>query len=153
MIALDRPEMVLQAQLASATGTTEPVASVVARTIAQATKASFEDYQGRITRSVLSGATPVTICDAPSQNAFKAVEYVGIVNRSTDTEIVTVSTWDGVNRYPLIVRSLTPNQSLYYRKRRGWYLGGAASTAAAASSGVIGVGIIGIMIIGKPTFS
>jgi hypothetical protein len=151
MIALDRPELVLQAQLASA-ASTEPVASVVARTIAQATKASFEDYQSRLTRSVLAGASPVTICDAPAQNAFKAVEYIGITNRSTATEILTVSTYDGVNRYPLIVRALTANQSLYYRKRRGWYLGGAASQASGASSGVIGVGVIGIMIIGQPMF-
>jgi hypothetical protein len=122
MIALDTPTMVLQAALASATGTTEPVAHVVARTVPQSTKSSFEEYQSRLTRTLFTGAANVTICAAPQVNEFKAIEYVGVVNRSTDTETVTVSTYDGTNRYPLIVQGLAANQGLYYEENRGWYL-------------------------------
>lgn len=120
MISFDST-MVLQARLASATGTTEPVAHVWFFDTPPQVKPTFEDYQRAMTRTVLAGVTDTTICAAPRQGTIRNVFAISINNRSADTEIFTVSTYDGTNRYPIVDnQSLVTLKALVYENGAGW---------------------------------
>lgn len=120
MISFDST-IVLQVRLGSATGTTEPVCHVWFFDTPAGVKPTFEDYQRAMTRTVLAGATDTTICAAPRAGTIRNVFTLSINNRSADTELFTISTYDGTNRYPVIDQfSLATLKTLFYEHGAGW---------------------------------
>lgn len=120
MISYDST-MVLQAKTASAINTTEPVAHVWFFDTPPKTKEGFEDYMRAMTRTVMTNTTDVTICAAPAQGAIRNVFAIAINNRSADTELFTISTYDGTNRYPILDQySLATLKTLFYESGAGW---------------------------------
>ena len=121
MMALDYT-MVLQARTASAIATTEPVAHVWYYDVPAQSKPGFDEYQRALQRTVLTNTTDITICAAPRQGTVRNIVSVSIYNRSTDTEIFTVSTTDGTNRYPFENKTLATLETLHYENEEGWYV-------------------------------
>ena len=119
MISYDST-MTLQARTASAINTTEPVAHVWFYDTPAQTKPTFEEYQRAMTRTVMTNTTDITICAAPRQGTIRNVFAISIYNRSLDTEIFTVSTTDGTNRYPVVNKSLATLETLWYDNEAGW---------------------------------
>ncbi len=121
MIAIDST-MVIQARTATAINTTEPVAHVWFFDTPPQTKATFEDYQRAMKRTVMTNTTDITICAAPPAGTIRCVISIAIYNRSLDTEIFTVSTYDQTNRYPLENKTLATLETLHYENSEGWYV-------------------------------
>lgn len=121
MISLDST-VALQVRTASAINTTEPVAHVWYFDVPSQTKPTFEDYQRAMVRTVTTNTTDVTICASPRVGTIRNIIAIAIYNRSLDTEIFTVSTYDGSNRYPLENKTLATLETLHYENGEGWYV-------------------------------
>jgi hypothetical protein len=114
--------MVLQAKTASAINTTEPVVHVWFFDTPPQVKPTFEDYLRAMTRTVMTNTTDVTICAAPRAGTIRNVFAIAIYNRSLDTEIFTVSTYDSTNRYPLETKTCATLETLHYEDGEGFYV-------------------------------
>src|SRR5262245_33765296 len=122
MFALDLTSLSLRAKLASATGTTEPVWHVWYKHVPLARKEGNEEYPLAVKRTPMTGTTEAVICNTPPSVEIRVhIVSAIVVNRSTDTEIFTVETWDGTTAYPVIIHSLAANEFLAYEHGRGWY--------------------------------
>lgn len=118
-------ETKLQAVMASATGTTQPQAHVSFYDVPTGKKDGLEEYRIQLQRTTLNDTTAVDICDAPlTAGTVRIVTSVSIVNRSTDTEIISISTDVGGASRRIITKTLTTLQGLYYEQGRGWYTEG-----------------------------
>lgn len=113
----------IYAVMASATGTTQPVATVFFHDVPHDTKEGFEEYPGGRQITALNSTTEVTILSSPAKTAItRQVDGLAILNRSTDTEIITVGTYDGTTRSPMVVKQLQPNQSIVFTPDGGWQI-------------------------------
>ena len=115
---LDKTTISLQAALAGAVSASEPeihVDYLVWNNEGLPTKPAS-------TRSVMTGATDVTILAAPTTQGY-VHEPVGIsiYNKDTASVVVTVKTDDGTERI-IIKKTLTTLQSLCWDKNVGWYV-------------------------------
>lgn len=121
MISYDST-IVLQVRTATAINTTEPVAHVWFFDTPAQKKPTFEDYMRALVRTVMTNTTDITICGSPLKESIRNVFAISVYNRSLDTEIFTVSTYDGTNRYPLETKTLATLETLHYEDGEGWYV-------------------------------
>lgn len=113
---------ILQAFMASATGTTQPQAHVWYYDVSVSQKLGFEEYRPQLQRTTLDDTNTVDICSPPTgQETVRTITKVAIINRSTDTEIITVATSISANSRRIITMTLLTLQGLYYEQHRGWY--------------------------------
>ena len=121
MISLSSTLMVLQARTATAINTTQPVAHVWYYDVPARQKVGMEEYQRGMQRTVMTDTTDITICAAPPDtNVTRNIYALCINNRSLDTEIFTISTFDATNRYPLVTRSALTLEAIWYEDEGGW---------------------------------
>lgn len=127
MIALDSTLLTLQAVLASAANTTQPFAHVWYYDT-PGIASDYRTVRDRLSmqRTALNNTTAVDICAAPSKSGIsRQISELAIVNRSADTEIVTIQTTDGSTVGPIITQTLLTLESLHYNEEEGFYVMGA----------------------------
>lgn len=117
MIRLDNDLRKLEALLAGAVATTQPVSEVQYRDKRNLIENSKETTSQFAT---LNGATPVTICSAPGRAIYREVEEVIIRNPDSANVTATVRLNDNGTSYQIAGFVLRPNDQLQYTAAGGW---------------------------------
>lgn len=109
---------ILEALLASAVSTAEPVAAV-----------SYNDkaagFDGDTALVSLDGTTAVAICGAPAADAIRHIDYISIRNFDSAQVVLTVQITEGATTYKLIEATLEAGEVIGYTHSAGWYVNAA----------------------------
>lgn len=117
MIRLDSDTRKLEAVLAGAVATTQPVCSVSYRDKRNLVENSKETT---LQLATLNGATAVAICNAPSRAIYREVESVFLRNADSANVVATVRLNDNGSVYRLASFTLKPGDQLQYTDASGW---------------------------------
>lgn len=121
MICLDTSSKKLEIGLAGAVAANECHVTVVYYDVLPQTKDDNSEYKRATKLANTSGATPVTICEAPTQaGAVRNIEYICVQNADTSAAVVTVRIDDGGTDYNQYAQSVATLKSLVYERGAGW---------------------------------
>lgn len=121
MIVLDTTTKKLEVGLAGAVAANECHVTVVFYDVPAQAKADASEYRRAVSLAKTAGATPVTICAAPTRDGVvRCVEYICVQNADTSAATVTVRIDDGGTDYNQYAQSVASNKSLVYQDGAGW---------------------------------
>jgi hypothetical protein len=119
LLRLDSVSRTITAVLSGAVASTE--ADVVVCFTDRASQQPREELPStRVTTT--SGATPVTICQAPKNVTTREIDYVSIRNNDTASITVTIKYVDGSSSYKIITATLAVGESLFFTAADSWYV-------------------------------
>lgn len=123
MIRLDATTRKLEIGLAGAVTTTEPHVTVTFYDVPGETKSDYSEYRGGTKLTKTSGATPVTICDAPVQNGtVRNIDYICVHNADSVAATVTIRIDEATTDYNLVKTVLAVGETLIYEREGGWQI-------------------------------
>ena len=123
MIYLDSATRKLEIGLAGAVATTEPHVTVSYYDVPPQTKQDNSEYRGATKLTKTSGATPVTICEAPAQNGTtRNIQYISVQNADSGAVTVTIRIDDGGTDYNQCVQQLAAGETLMFEREGGWQI-------------------------------
>jgi len=121
MITLDTTTKKLEIGLGGAVAATEPHVTVCYYDVPGQTKSDFSEYRRATKLSKTSGATPVTICEAPSQSGTtRGIVYLCVFNADSGSVTPTIRIDDGGTDYTQYGQALAAGKSLIYEHGAGW---------------------------------
>lgn len=121
MIPLDTTTRKLQAFLAGAVSTTNPVVTVVFYDVPRGSKTDSSEYLKSIQFTNLNGVTETDVCAAPSvQGTVRNIQYINIYNADTaSVDVFVVIDDNGTNRIQVKV-TLATTESAVWTPTGGW---------------------------------
>lgn len=121
MIYLDSTTKKLEIALAGSVSSTEPHVVVCYYDVPATAKQDYGEYKGGTTVKKTSGASPVTICEAPSvPNVTRNIAFVSVQNADNATAVATIRVDDGGTDYYLMSQTMAAGKSLVYDDGNGW---------------------------------
>jgi hypothetical protein len=118
VIRLDTDTRKLEALLAGAVATTQPSVYVSYRDRENSLDATKEIAE-QLT-AVMTGATPITVCDAPGKNVCREIDTIAARNNDTAVVTLTLRVNDNGTTYQLVKFTLQVGDHLEYTDMAGW---------------------------------
>jgi len=121
MIRLDTTTKKLEIKLGGAHTTTAPKVTVTYYDVRSVEKLDNSEYRHTSTNTTTNGSTDVTICAAPAQvGTTRNIDGIMVYNADSVNATVTIKFDDGGTEYPIINKTLSSAQSLFYEHGAGW---------------------------------